>query len=534
MNSQVTVNSFGVHYQPRFNLTFGCELSELPEHDLSRTVQKAVIDSGMLKVLNFDKRLSHGFPVIAMLTAVLLAFAEWGYASTRMLARFCEFDKRYIYLFDGLKPSHMAFERFIKDHLPADRLEICLAVLNDYIKREVPVNTADMHIDGTKFEANANKFTFVWRKSAERYRGVAMRNGHKAMADFNEYLIAAGHPEMCVSLLVPLTPQTFLNVRDQAAMVLESEDYLFRYGIGRKKHPLQKVYEILSEAALRLYTLNHYLKLMGDRNSLSKTDPDATMLHMKYDYYCNTGVFKAGYNVQMGVCDGFIWDLYVSSDANDMGTYIPFMEAFYDHYGYYPENVSADAGYGSYDNYMFNAAHGINSFIKYSHWLKEQGHSKKDQCKSWNFKLNEEGTVICPAGNEMYPVSNKRDYRSEKAFPRFKTTYTCDNCEDCPLRDKCFKGKGNKKISKTTGMDELYRDAREKLSSDKGKQLRKDRSTMAEGVFGQIKEDYNYVRIRRRGMANVKKEFLIIAMSFNLRKLHTVKQRQNEEPNILA
>lgn len=91
-----------------------------------------------------------------------------------------------------------------------------------------------------------------------------------------------------------------------------------------------------------------------------------------------------------------------------------------------------------------------------------------------------------------------------------------------------------KKISKTTGMDELYRDAREKLSSDKGKQLRKDRSTMAEGVFGQIKEDYNYVRIRRRGMANVKKEFLIIAMSFNLRKLHTVKQLQNEEPNILA
>lgn len=142
--------------------------------------------------------------------------------------------------------------------------------------------------------------------------------------------------------------------------------------------------------------------------------------------------------------------------------------------------------------------------------------------------------MICPAGNEMYPVYNKRDYRSEKAFPRFKTTYTCDNCEDCPLRDKCFKGKGNKKISKTTGMDELYRDAREKLSSDKGKQLRKDRSTMAEGVFGQIKEDYNYVRIRRRGMANVKKEFLIIAMSFNLRKLHTVKQRQNEEPNILA
>ena len=63
---------------------------------------------------------------------------------------------------------------------------------------------------------------------------------------------------------------------------------------------------------------------MGEHNSFSKTDPDATMKHMKYDYYNHTHVFKYGYNLQIRVNHGYVAYTYISADANDMKTYIPF------------------------------------------------------------------------------------------------------------------------------------------------------------------------------------------------------------------
>ena len=67
---------------------------------------------------------------------------------------------------------------------------------------------------------------------------------------------------------------------------------------------------------------------------------------MKYDYYNHTNVFKPGYNVQVGVSDGFIRNIYVSSDCSDIQTYIPFMEKYKLMYGKLPLKTPADAGYG--------------------------------------------------------------------------------------------------------------------------------------------------------------------------------------------
>ncbi|WRK52622.1 hypothetical protein SD457_20235 [Coprobacillaceae bacterium CR2/5/TPMF4] len=83
------------------------------------------------------------------------------------------------------------------------------------------------------------------------------------------------------------------------------------------------------------YTI--HMDILGERNSFSKTDPDATFMHMKYDYYNHTNVFKPGYNIQTGVSDGIIRNIYISSDGNDINTYIPFMEKYYEAYGSYPK-----------------------------------------------------------------------------------------------------------------------------------------------------------------------------------------------------
>ena len=64
----------------------------------------------------------------------------------------------------------------------------------------------------------------------------------------------------------------------------------------------------------------------GNRNSCFKIDPDVTFMHIKYDYYKHTNVFKSEYNIQFGISDGIIRIIYISSNGNDLKTYIPSMK----------------------------------------------------------------------------------------------------------------------------------------------------------------------------------------------------------------
>ena len=98
-----------------------------------------------------------------------------------------------------------------------------------------------------------------------------------------------------------------------------------QHGRGHAKHSLQRYKEGFAEDAEKILKYSIYYKLAKGRNSFSKTDPDATFVHMKYDYYNHTNVFKPGYNVQMGSSNGYIRHIYVSGDAYDLNTYIPLL-----------------------------------------------------------------------------------------------------------------------------------------------------------------------------------------------------------------
>ena len=90
---------------------------------------------------------------------------------------------------------------------------------------------------------------------------------------------------------------------------------------GRGKHQDRKIVEWnRRKVQSRCWQYANQEDILGERNSFSKTDPDATFMHMKYDYYNHTNVFKPGYNVQIGVNNGYIAYQYISSDANDMRT----------------------------------------------------------------------------------------------------------------------------------------------------------------------------------------------------------------------
>lgn len=66
----------------------------------------------------------------------------------------------------------------------------------------------------------------------------------------------------------------------------------------------------------------------------------------------------------MGVSSGYIRYVYISLDANDTKTYIPFVDGYFGNYKIYPDIVDTDAGYGSYDNYAYNNIYHFKQYSK--------------------------------------------------------------------------------------------------------------------------------------------------------------------------
>ena len=140
-------------------------------------------------------------------------------------------------------------------------------------------------------------------------------------------------------------------------------------------------------------------------------------MHMKYDYYNHTNVFERDYNVQMGSSDGYIRQDDISSDANDLNTYIPLMEGYHRAYKKYPSKTPADAGYGSYDNYTYAKEKGIGLYMKYSGLRREQEPvSDKNRFRSCNMKKDENGDIISPAGHAF--ALEKNDRKKEGTMTR--------------------------------------------------------------------------------------------------------------------
>lgn len=206
---------------------------------------------------------------------------------------------------------------------------------------------------------------------------------------------------------------------NQIFRIVEQEEITFIYGKGKRKSQIQRYYDELMKYKETLQNCLERIELCGpDRNSCSKTDHDATMMHMKEDHYMKTGIFKAGYNAQIAVSSEYIQLACIYQDRTDQKTFIKFLEAFRALYNRMPKTVVADAGY------------------------------------------------ICPAGHEFSCINETVDKRSK--YYRINQTHSCGKCKDCPLKSQCTKAKGNRTISVNPILEEFARTTREKLNSEEG------------------------------------------------------------------
>jgi transposase len=487
----------------------------IPEDDSVRLL------SQILEVLNYEKLglaySSKGRKPVAepkILFKVLVYASMNNIYSSRKIETACRRDINFMWLLQGRKaPDHATIARFRKDHL-SDAVEDLFYQMVKYLNQTGEVNFEHLFVDGTKIEANANRYTFVWKKVVEKNEAKMYEKIQTGVAKLNQTYMT-GFTVTKVTLLYDLkTVLAYLENKRQ------QESIEFVHGIGKQKSQLQKFTEEFQAFYERQEKYNTHHRLLAGRNSYAKTDPDATFMHMKEDHMRN-GQLKPAYNIQIGVESEYVTGIGVFQDRNDIATLIPFVDALEARLQACYQKVIADSGYESEENYIYFDVKKQTYYIKpqtYEKWKTKsfQNDISKRENMSYDSVKDE---YTCKNGKKLKPVGITHR-TSATGYCAEITVYECEDCLGCPYKAKCSKAKGNRQMQVSKKFIEKRQVSYENITSAEGILLRVNRSIQVEGAFGVLKDDYNFKRFLTRGKNNVKTEFILVCFGYNVNKLH--------------
>jgi transposase len=457
---------------------------------------------------------------VKIMNAILFGYMI-GYRSTRRLEEACKNDIRFMYLISGMgAPSHTLINNVMNEI--KDKLDSLLLEINQEIMKREDIDVDKIYIDGTKIEADANKYTFIWKKSVLKHREKLYIKITNEIPKLNQIFKKYKTREVLVQERYK-SNETEKQVKKLKG-IIEHLGIKTVYGKGQRKQPIQRVYDNIKAYSDKLQEYEKHLQIIGPkRNSYSKTDYDATFMHMKEDHMRNAQL-KPGYNVQIGVSNEYIMVVEPFQNGSDQLTFEPLLEKYSIMYDKYPKYPVADAGYGSYDNYTYCLNNEMELYQKYGMWEKERSSKfKKDIYRVENMKINRKGDYICPNKKKFEWI---RDYKSKyKRYDHTISEYECFYCSKCRKKEQCTKAKGNRTITILNGYKEMKEKVKENLASAFGIELRTQRSIQVEGAFGVIKEDMKFRRFTRTMFSGIKLEIKLIAIGFNLKKFHNKKYR---------
>ena len=369
------------------------------------------------------------------------------------------------------------------------------------------------YIDGTKIESVANKYTFVWRGSVEKNK-AKLETKVRTVLETAEQTLALEENEA----------EEELSSEEMARRAEAILDKMDREGISNKK--MRKAVEkVKSEKAPKMREYEDKLETMGEKNSFSKTDPDATFMRMKEDAM-NNGQTKPGYNVQIATENQFITNYDIFWRPTDQATLIPFLESFQARYGKQSDEVCSDSGYGSEQNYEYMFGNGITPYVKYNMFHAEDKKKRRQNpFLVQNLYYNEtEDYFVCPMGQHMEHIDDVT-MKSDLGYESTVSRYIAQNCSGCPLRGMCYKAKSDRRVIEVNHRNNAYRrKAKELLTSERGLYHRSNRPIEPEAVFGNIKFNHGFKRFHLKSNEKVKTEFGLVALAHNIRKYITINE----------
>jgi transposase len=451
---------------------------------------------------------------------MVYAYMDWTY-STRKIETSCKRDVNYMWLLAGNPaPDHSTISRFRKDRL-GEIMESLFYQFIQILYEMGEVTYENTFFDGTKLEANANRYTFVWKKAMEKNE-LKMQLKALGLAEelnklyFTDFTVSKETIDIDIYKMIVYLEQK-----------VQEQNIVFVYGSGKRKSNEQKLIEALKTYRERQEGYEVSKDILDVRNSYSKTDNDATFMRMKDDHMRN-GQLKPGYNVQLGVDGEYVIGVGLFPNATDYATLKPMLEnMLHFNANMIIKNLTADAGYESEENYKYLEGKGIACYIKPQNYEQQKKRKfKNDISKRENMDYNPKtDEYTCHNGKQLKPVGTFKK-KSLTGYVSEVTVYECESCEGCPHKEKCTKAKGNRKMQVSKTFIEKRAESLANITTEHGTLLRVNRSIQSEGAFGVLKQDRQFTRFLTRGTPNVKTETLLLCFGYNINKLHA--KIQNE------
>ena len=487
---------------------------DIAENDPVRLVN-AVVDSLNLENFNrlYKERGRSPYHPRMMLKVILYAYMSNIY-SCRKIEKALLRDVHFIWLAGYDQPDFITINRFrnrVKDEINNVFTQLVLLLTERGL-----VSLDVEYIDGTKIESKANKYTFVWRGSVEKNRVRLMEKIRVLLSQIDD---AVAQENADTQEKVEFTPSQLGEICEELRQSLAQSPAPESKEDRRARRKKERELRQLEQMGAKLGDYDSKLELIGGRNSMSKTDPDATFMRMKEDAM-NNGQTKPGYNLQIGTENQFITDFGLFPNTNDTLTLPPFLTSFAERYGHMPDEACADSGYGSEENYRFMEENDVEAYVKYNYFHKEQKRPfRNDPFRIENLHYNaEDDYYVCPMGQHMTRVGTRHD-KSGSGYVAELAIYRAQRCQGCPLRGSCYKGEyPAREIRANHRLNEYKRRARERLTSERGLEHRSKRPIEPEAVFGQMKFNMAYRRFRHFGKDKVTMDFAFFAIAFNIKK----------------
>jgi len=507
-------------YNPNDNLLFPPCLGDfLPKNHNVRVVS-AIIDR--LDISEIERGYKGGgassYNPRMLLKVIVYAYLNNVY-SGRKMERLLEENIAFMWLSGMQRPDFRTINLFRSKRL-AGKFDSLFTQVVLLLNEEGFVSLDVQYIDGTKIESVANRYSFVWKGSVEKNK-ARLESKVRTVLEMAEETLALEEKEAEEEL-------SSEEMERRAEAILDKMD---REGISDKR--MRKAVEkVRSEKAPKMREYEDKLETLGERNSFSKTDPDATFMRMKEDAM-NNGQTKPGYNIQIATENQFITNYGIFWRPTDQGTLIPFLESFQAKYGRQSGEVCADSGYGSEQNYEYMFGNGITPYVKYNMFHAEDKRKRRQNpFLVQNLFYNEtEDYFVCPMGQHMEHIGDMT-VKSDLGYESTVSRYGARNCTGCPLRGMCHRGASDRRVIEVNHRNNAFRrKAKELLSCDRGLHHRSNRPIEPEAVFGNIKFNHGFKRFRLKSNEKVKTEFGLIALAHNIRKYIAINECNRAKTN---
>ena len=443
-----------------------------------------------------------------LLKVLVYGYLNNTYSSRRMESALKE-NIHFMWLAGMNKPDHNTINRFRSERLK-DVLKTVFGKVVELLVEAGHLDLKEIYTDGTILEAQANRYTFVWGKSIKKNKAKI----EEQLKELWEYAERIATEE-----LKEEAPESFSAVNaEQVKNTIEKIDKALE---GRKidKEQRQKLNYAKKHWPDNMVRYAQQEKILGQRNSYSKTDYDATFMRMKDDHMKN-GQLKPGYNIQLSSHDQFVVNYSLHQNPTDTRTLKSHLQSYYSLYGQYPSVLVADAGYGSEENYTLLKRKKIEGYVKHNQFDREQNPRRYiDWFRTENLEYDKkEDLVYCPIGEPMKRIG-EATRKNESGFKKKYTVYQASKCKNCPVRDVCHPQIGNRIVEVNHRLRKMKEGVNAKLTSQQGVAYRKKRPVDIEPVFAQLKHNKNFKRFMLRGLKKVEIETGLLVIAHNLSKL---------------